>query len=213
MYISGMLIKSFAKLDQKKVDQFYDPINFGVIVLRDEAFQKRLITLHASLKHRDFYLKGEQHVHNGQEHYLFDLSDKHVDPALISMLEIYKHVRKPFGSYARPTKMDYGVTKYPKGKVGAGYHVDFSYHVQVTVFFFFGPANFRVALDKEGNGMKEYKLQAGDIVFKRGPRDDTKEERELRSVMGMGEVAETFYTVEIREVDEKRKKKVSSQRK
>ena len=203
-----MLVKSFAKLDQKKIDQFYDPINFGILILRDEAFQKRLLSLYNSIQHKDFYLKGEQHIHNGQKHYLFNLKDKSVDPALLSMLEIYKHVRKPFGSYARKTKLEYGVTQYPKGKVGAALHIDFSYHVQVTVFFFFGPANFRVALDKQGGGMKEYKLQAGDILFKRGPRKDSKEERELRPVIGMGEVQETFYTVEIRETDENRRKVV-----
>jgi hypothetical protein len=207
-----MIVKTFEKLDEKAIEYFYNPLNYGVIVLRDKAIASRMMTLYESVEHKEFELKEHQDVNNGQKHYLFYLHERHLDFGLLGLLELYKWVRRPFGIYSRKTKLDYGVTEYPESGEGAKLHADFSYNVQVVVTMVFGETEFVVACDKEGNVSKTYSLLAGDILFMRAPRNQTVAERAMRPVHGFGKVTKTTHTLEIREVDSKRKAEVTKER-
>jgi len=205
-----MIVKTFAKIDERTIGHFYNPLNYGVLVLKDKALQSRVMKLYESVRHKKFELKSDQHVNNGQRQYLFYYHERELNEGLLSILEVYKHVRKPFGTYEYPTELDYGVTEYPKSKEGAKLHVDFSYNVQVVITIVFGHGTFVVANSKDGEVFREYNLEPGDIIFMRAPRNRSSGERELRPVHGMGLVPKKFHTLEIREVDAIRRNQVTN---
>lgn len=188
----------------------YDPKTDGVAHFKNFISKKDLKSIMSEVnKNRgSFEKKEEKYIDNNQDVALIyrgSFSLESLDNTIFKkVFNQYIEVRSKMSKisnieFDKGNILEVKIIRYMPSKLGVGAHRDLSSNVNMITFFnLHGKVNFYTYKDKNGNIIKKYLMEAGDVSIMRAPR--LNEEEDIRPLHGVAEVLEERIVLAIREI-------------
>lgn len=202
-------------ITKEQVNNLYSETTDGILILKNVLYSivpKEDIVAWYKEKGKGFVRKDEKYIENNQEVSLVfnDVFEKiYVVENKVERLlhELYLQIRAELESrssvpFVQGDRLETKLIKYPVSTLGVGAHKDLSSNINCIVLMdLYGTTDFYTADDKQRTNEKCYRVEPGDIVIMRGPRN--KEENHLRPTHYVLDIEEERLVFVCREIEEK----------
>jgi dihydroneopterin aldolase len=205
---------SMLNITAEKVRQFYDAKTDGVLHLKGVLYDfldKEKVRDWYNKKAETFEKKEEKYIQNNQEvsvvaNVPFGAMQSFSNPQEAALHNLYYKIRKEIAKHsAVPLKqgdrLETKLIKYPVSTLGVGAHKDLSSNINfITVMNLYGTTMFYTSSDKNRSDEIGYKVEPGDIVIMRGPRNAS--ENDLRPIHYVLDIQEERLVFVCREIED-----------
>jgi len=207
-------IVELLNFNKETIDAFYSAKSDGILHLKGVLYsvlnQEKLCQWYQK-RWALFEKKEEKYIQNNQEvSVVYNgpfMQHRPDSPAQeIALHNLYYKIRSEIAKYSsvpfqQGDRLETKLIKYPVSPLGVGAHKDLSSNINAIVLFnFYGTTNFYTASDKSRSGEKAYRVEPGDIVIMRGPRE--KQEADLRPIHYVLDIEEERLVFVCREIED-----------
>lgn len=197
-------------ITEEKIKYLYNPETDGIIHIKNFINKEEINSIMEEVNNNQhlFEKKEEKFIENNQDVALIYRGDFNLDGLNNTVFETlfkkYIQLRRNVEAFSdipftQGNVLEAKIIRYPISKLGVAAHRDLSSNVNMITFFnLFGKTKFYTYKNKEGDKLNEYLLEAGDLSFMRGLRNQ--KETDIRPLHGVEEVNEERIVLAIREI-------------